>query len=76
MVRVAACLLRISIGLTTMSYVGSRTIPTMEKPLEALSIRLVGSSCGYCEGYYCLAVSICPDDQPVPDRFPVGQQHH
>ena len=41
-----------------------------------MSIRLVGSSCGYCEGSVGLAASIGPDAHPVPERFPVGQQHH
>ena len=73
--RVATCLSLITIGVSDMSHVGSRPL-RQRKPVVALSIRLVGAWCGYCEGFFCRAASICPDAHPVPERFPVGQQHY
>ena len=38
----------------------------------AVSIRLVGSSYGWCEGSVGLAASICPDAHHAPRAFPSG----
>ena len=38
--------------------------------MGALSIRLVGALCGFCDGFFCRAESICRDAHPVPERFP------
>ena len=56
LVRVAVCLSRVNIRVQLMSYVGS-----WRQPVGALSIRLVGALCGYCEGSFRRVSSICPD---------------
>ena len=74
LVRVEVCLSRVTIRVETMSCVGSWTAPTMTT-VGALSIRLEGALCGYCEGFFRRASSNCPHAHPVPERFSEGRQH-